>query len=584
MPELGDPVRITLERQEPLPGPYVITPVFEGRIESITLQDDHKVDGGYKLLVVAADTLAQAAKLRLYDTPWPLETIEARLGRITALGNAAGVEFNAVSTNNDYALESVNLDSQVVPRDVDSFPALEAFQRTAMTMGATVGSIEGVVRPNNKLELPQVLDFDYTGVNNLYWWLSTPHQSRTVYNVSGVTTRTNWATNPSGVYPTNYTFIPGTGGVGGFDYGESGNPFNFKGGAGDHSIRAYWNTGASGGAPGIRYKETGTVAGTVATRISAGVWILSPVIGRSAKLQINLFEGATARGTGLSAAVSLTGGVWTWVNMNNVVPTGNFDSVELNVQLQSGTGTNEFLWLDGVIIEKTSAVGTYFDGDTKDVAVNIIAVENADVIELASDEIVDDTYQLDSSKVINEIKIEMKKRVLAGTISDADQVFTDQPGKIKTTPQTRSIETDWCSQVINLTDPIPTSTMVNKGRLLLAAQSLAQWRLSSGVTPVFKVIAPNLELDNLVDEATRFGALIKITDPPAMAPSFVRVHAGEITINGVSDTDVSLEVEPVEYSAPTPLSKNSSDSITRSMRIKNFHTLTSNDLRAIGAR
>jgi hypothetical protein len=587
IPSLGQTVTINLTRADPLPAPFVSTPVFNGRIESIELEDDHDPAGGYKLRVVAADTLAQAAKERLSDIPWPYETVANRLSRIAVLASNSGVQFAPTSTNGDYALESTSLDSQVTPRDTDSFPALEAFQRAAMAIGATVGSIGGVVRPNNKLELPAVLDFDYTGVTKLYWWSSTPHASRTDYKISGVTNRTNWATNPSGVSSTNYSIVAGTGGAGTIASGSTGNPYFFKGGSANHVITATWTTAATGGNPGIKYRENTTAAGATGSKISAGVWVLTPVIGRSAKLQVNLWSGASIRGTGLSAAVSLTAGVWTWLNMDNVTATGAFDDVEVIVQLQSGTSINEYLIMDGVLIEKTTAVGTYFDGDTKDVSVNIIAAENSDVIEIDSSEIVDDTYQLDTSKVINEIKVEAKKLVGTTTpvLQDADQVFSDQIGKIKTTPQSRSIESDWCQQVVLATDPFSTaSILMTKGKLLLAGQSLTQWRLSSGITPVFKIMAPDTELDNLINESTRFGALIKIANAPAFAPQFVRVHAGTITINGEYDTEVSLEVEPVEYSAPTPLTKNSSDSIARSMRFKNFHTLTARQLRAIGAR
>jgi hypothetical protein len=126
--------------------------------------------------------------------------------------------------------------------------------------------------------------------------------------------------------------------------------------------------------------------------------------------------------------------------------------------------------------------------------------------------------------------------------------------------------------------------MVTKGNLLLAGQSKAQWRLSDSLKLVLKEIPFDSVVNFLLDEFYRFGALIRIDNGPSFVPQYMRVRGGRIVLG--KEQALELELEPVEYSAPIPLSGATlkADYAAANYRIRNFKTLTSNDLRTIGAR
>ena len=92
-------------------------------------------------------------------------------------------------------------------------------------------------------------------------------------------------------------------------------------------------------------------------------------------------------------------------------------------------------------------------------------------------------------------------------------------------------------------------------------------------------------MKDLLNESTRFGALITLNNGPNRLPKYFRAHAGRIVLAG-DDTQIEFDVEPVDYSAPVPLTRNTlrGDANASYTLIGNLKNITSNNLRSIGAR
>ena len=155
---------------------------------------------------------------------------------------------------------------------------------------------------------------------------------------------------------------------------------------------------------------------------------------------------------------------------------------------------NEAIFVDGVLIEKAATAGKYFDGNWVAKDNTVLPEDKSNILTLTSSQIEDDVFEIDTSKVVNEIKVELKMVTGSGSAvaSDYNQIFTDQLGSKKTTPQTRSLDSDWAIEDTSAATDLPTSVMMSKVRLLLAAQSRPQWRLSGSL---------NLVLDEVDDYA-----------------------------------------------------------------------------------
>jgi hypothetical protein len=587
IPTLGEVVSVKAGVVEPWGagnGQYAAS-VFAGKVESVKIKDDHKPNGGYRINVVAADALAEAARLRLSDSPWPFETAASRQTRIAELASKNGVVFQPGNTIEQGFTEAVYTD--VRPRDVDSFPALEAFQRTTMAAGHTVISSGNVVQPSVKLKLPQVLSAD-TSASTTKYAFDASGAGRHTMTVNGVLTRTNWASNASGDDSTlGYFAIAGTGGT-----ATLGNYFVQK--HGRFAVGAEWTASATGGYQSFGYQQA-SVTGASASRVSAGIWVRSTVA-KSVKMNLILLSGPTPTqvGTKQSAIVSLAKDTWTWIKVDGATATAAYDRIDVRIEPQSNMLAGERLHIDGVLIEKTATAGTYFDRYTLDSLANIVPTETSSLVHIDSSAIVDDVFELDTTKVVNEIKIDMTRFI--GSVGEPgweqkdsanpefDQIFTDEVGTRKTTPQTRSIVTDWAIRDAYLDDLLPNSVMVTKGKLLLSGQSKAQWRLSQAMSLVLRELPAQESINNLIHEVSRFGSLIAIDNGPALLPKYMRVRGGRIVLG--EETQIELELEPVEYSAPVPLTKNSlnGDPIASYFKIQNFKTLSANDLRTIGAR
>lgn len=540
---------------------------------------------GYRINVTAADALAEAARLRLADTPWPFENVLNRQARIADLATRSGVKFYSGLTEEQGYYES--LGTSVRARDIDSYPALEAFQRTTMAAGHTVLSASNVVQPSINLKLPQVLLGDQPASGVVYGY-DPSGAGKHVKKVNGVITRTNWATYASAnnVVGNPFSTLAGTGGVAGLSY------YSYDAKFGDRKVRGTWTTSATTGLQGISYKQSG-ITGASASRVSGGMWVRTD-IGRTVKLAVNLFSGTTARGSGLSTTYTLAANVWTYIKFDGVTATGAYDTVEVMVQAQTNMLVNQWIDVDGVLIEKTAVGGGYFDRYTLDPAANIIASERVGIPAFDASAIVDDVFELDTSDVVNEINVEMKRFVgTAGppgweskdeAYQDFNQIYRDEAGSRKTTPQTRSIATDWTIRDGFMDNLLPTSVMATKGKLLLAGQSKPTWRLSSAMTLVLDEVPTQESMYSLLEELGRFGALIKITNGPSFIPQYMRARSGRIVLG--ENPALEFELEPVEYSAPIPLSRAtlSADDVASNYRLQNFKTLTPNDLRTIGAR
>jgi hypothetical protein len=455
-----------------------------------------------------------------------------------------------------------------------------------MAAGHTVISAENVVQTSVALNLPQVLEADDASSSVTYRFNSSGVGSHEQY-VNGVLNRTNWATNASGETEDSYTLIPGTGGVATLSVDDI---LNFKNG--DSSILAHWTTGPTGGTHGVSYKQVG-ITGASGSKVSGGVWLYT-YAARTFKLALNLFNGATPAGSGLSGTYSLAARTWTFIKFENLAATSAYNTVEVYVQPQANMPNGGMIALDGVLIEKTASLGPYFDRYTIDPQVNIIASARESISVFDSSAIADDVFELDTSDVVNEIKVEMYRFI--GTAGEPgweygdqanvhfDQIFTDEASSRKTTPQTRSIATDWAIRDAYLDDELPTSVMVTKGMLLLSGQSKAQWRLSNALTLVLDEVPAQENINQLISEYDRFGALIRIDNGPSFIPTYMRVRGGRYVFG--ESPSIELDLEPVEYSAPIPLTGSTlkAENLASYFKIQNFKTLTSNDLRTIGAR
>jgi hypothetical protein len=550
---------------------------------------------GYRINITAADALAEASRLRLSDKPWLFTTVFGRQNRIATLASNAGVDFEEWPSDDQGAVEAN--DTWVRGRDVDSFPALEAYQRATMAAGHTVISADNKVQPSRKMNLPQVLGSSQPVSGAVYKASTGTGVPFHEMYVNGVLTRTNWASfatgrDVNGNYFTGgvYTAVPGTGGQAyiyslGLDT-PNVTTADFKNGA--DTIMVNWTSSATAGSQGVYYQQgANSISGASGSKVSAGVWVKSNVT-RSVKLQVNLFNNTTAAGTLLSNVFNLVKDVWQWIKLDGVTATAAYNLVQVYIQPQTNMLAGQSFYIDGVLIEKTATSGTYFDSYTLDAGSNVVAIERSGVPAFDASAIVDDVFEIDTSKVVNDIKVEFKTAVGAYTATfeyvDNDQVFTDEEGSRKTTPQSRSIDTDWAMREVDMELGIPTSVMVTKGQLLLHGQSEPQWRMSNALSLVLSKVPAQEAIYSLLKEDTRFGSLLKITNGPELVFPYMRVRGGKIVLG--EEPVLEFDLEPVEYSAPIPLSGATlaADYVASNYRIKNFKTLTAHDLRTIGVR
>lgn len=209
--------------------------------------------------------------------------------------------------------------------------------------------------------------------------------------------------------------------------------------------------------------------------------------------------------------------------------------------------------------------------------------------------IVDDTFTLDTTETISQVKLEYFVRKGTGwtsehlAIAEANMTLDTKANKFAA-PVTRGLKTE--SQV---EDPYSSlqapkmdsaNSVIIKARGLLAGQSVPRWRLSNGLSIVLKELPYMTGLQDLIDETGRFGQLVRIDGVPEHIESYQRIRAGRIVLGEQASLD--FELEPVDYSAPTALTRNTAfaDGSTAVIKIGDLQNsgITSNDLRSIGAR
>lgn len=209
--------------------------------------------------------------------------------------------------------------------------------------------------------------------------------------------------------------------------------------------------------------------------------------------------------------------------------------------------------------------------------------------------IVDDTFTLDTTETVNQVKLDyFVRKGTAWTsehlaVSEANMTLSTEANKFAA-PVTRGLKTE-----TQVEDPYSSlqppkmdsaNSITIKARGLLAAQSIPRWRLSSGMSLVLKELVDNGGLQDLIEEAGRFGQLIRIDGAPERVESYQRIRAGRIVLGEKPSLD--FELEPVDYSAPTVLTRNTAfyDGTTKAITLGAFQNsgITINDLRSIGAR
>lgn len=551
---------------------------------------------GYRVNLVASDALAEGGRLRLSSEPWAATNVQGRVWQVSEAAKAAGVQFADYVTTDQGAADTTGV--YVIPRDVDSAPALEVYQKAVMAAGLTVISAKNIIQPSVKLKLPRVLSMDSSAASAVYSWTGSRYVSPSILKVNGVQTRRNEARYPvSPSYTTTeWSTVAGTSGVvstsnssmsnSGVDRapGTAWNTYM--------SFSKQWTTGATGGSHGILYKDT-AITGTSSSRLSAGIWVM-PSATKNMRLVLTAKNGTTPVGTVSGPVVSAKGGVWTWLKAEGVTTTNSYTSVEALAEVQTTTNmqTNDVLAAQGVIIEKTATMVGYFDGSTTDASTTTVMTDvtvgpNNDALPLVpASAIEDDAFEIDTTEVVTQVKISYRQEYWdtannKWAFEEESADVNNFAGLPKTTPQERSLDSDLL--VLDGT-AVENTFLFQKAQTLLAAQSTPQYRLSGGVRIVLKALPEQVSLKHLLNEATRFGHLIKLSGQSNLLSPYFRVKAGRFLFG--DEPAMEFEIEPVEYSAPTPMSQNTlfSDTTVWTVRLHNLKTLTSDDLRQVGAR
>ncbi|WP_144659052.1 hypothetical protein [Paenarthrobacter nicotinovorans] len=205
------------------------------------------------------------------------------------------------------------------------------------------------------------------------------------------------------------------------------------------------------------------------------------------------------------------------------------------------------------------------------------------VPDLSAGAIVDVPFVKSSTTLVNQVKVSYREALTPGGEEiEYEFVRSDQYSVRKNSPQERSLESDMAWAVsVGFT---PAGPLVTKAENIIASQGSPQWTVNETLSLVLKNITYTPAFDLLYTEEFRFGQLIKISGAPGLLPQFLRVRGGSLTLG--AEQSLELEVEPVEYSAPPALTRNSlaADPVASAYKVSQFKTMTSQDLRAIGAR
>ncbi|UVJ37987.1 hypothetical protein [Arthrobacter sp. CJ23] len=556
---------------------------FTGKVDSVLAQDDHKEPGGYRINLTASDVIAETAKLRLSDSPWPWESVLTRYARLQTLLAQSGITLDALPV--EYTVMG---DTNVAPKDVDSYNALEAVQKVAMAMGATLTATSaGTIRLTDPLKFPTVLVSDQTAASAVYSWEGLKDKSRSVKTVSGSQARKNWSSNPSGdVTSTGYTYSSGTGGAAtpGFLLGNL--RVDDGGARRGQAYRALtWTVASTGGTAGWQYTET--LSGASGAVWSGGMWVRTKY-GPSAgiKAVLTFRNGTTPVGTKASTTYTLTPGIWTYIKVDGAAATGAWTNVFLEAQVQGAVAVGTTHDIDGVLLENTATAGTFFDGNSLDLTADITTNElpywdGSPIVEIPASAIQDDAFVIDHANTVNQVKLAYSLTTDSRTTFNDTSLSSVDQVSLKKVPQQRSIESDFAWD--GTTGAAPTGVIVTKANQILAAQSEPKWRLASTVRVLLKELTPQAGGWQLLSMNYRDGLIVKISGVPKIN-QYQRLRGGRIVLGNTPA--VELEIEPVDYSAPVPITRDSllTDELANDYPIGNFHNLTINDLRSIGPR
>lgn len=179
----------------------------------------------------------------------------------------------------------------------------------------------------------------------------------------GVELRRNLAANPSAeTNLTGYKVEIGTGGVTADSRGTSG------GAVSAGFFRTTWTTGNTAGNAGPSYIQTG-ITGATGDKLSASLWVRSST-NRTITLEMALNNSGVGNTYADGPSVALTANVWTLIKVENVTATAAYNEIYLWAYSGTVFATGSTMDLDGILLEKSASVGTYFDGDTPDVDQN----------------------------------------------------------------------------------------------------------------------------------------------------------------------------------------------------------------------
>ena len=191
----------------------------------------------------------------------------------------------------------------------------------------------------------------------------SPPFTATTTTVSGTAdlsqTRTNLATNPSGeTNTTGWVYTAQSSGASARVYQSGVNPLY-----GNYVIRYEVTTAANGATPTANNGGQVNLPGVAAAgdTITASVWV-RPSITQTFKLGMD-WSGASASAT--NVAVSCPAGVWTQISASGTAPNLT-TGVLLNLWTNTGTAWSlgDTFDFDGLLVEKSSTVGSYFDTTT----------------------------------------------------------------------------------------------------------------------------------------------------------------------------------------------------------------------------
>lgn len=214
---------------------------------------------------------------------------------------------------------------------------------------------------------------------------------------------------------------------------------------------------------------------------------------------------------------------------------------------------------------------------------NVLPSEITGVPNLSAGVVQDIPFTKSSTTLVNQVKVSYREATSAGGVETDRELIRNDPFSVKkNSPQERSLESDMAWVVAVGFDP--SGPLVTKAENIVASQGSPQWTVNESLTLILKNITYTTAFDSLYKEATRFGQLIKISGAPGLLPQFLRVRGGTLTLG--AEQSLQLDVEPVEYSAPPALTRNSlaADSVAKNYTLSQFKNLTSYDLRSIGAR